>query len=324
MYTHGTMPARPTAHPHAEPLLLAHVDALVAVAETGSIGAAAESLHVTQPAVTARIQALEATLGTRLLVRGRTGSRLTTAGRVFLPYARRARAVLTAGREQVAEIVSGSAGRLAIAAAPAVSTYVLPAVLNKFQESHPRVQLAVRSGHSEEVLEMILREEVELGLMRPIRHPDVTSTLLYTDDLVLVVHRGHPFALPGTVRLAQLSTEHLILFDRTSSYHELTSALVRQAGIAPRGTIEVDNIDAAKRMIERRLGIALLPRTSVGLEIGTGRLVPVAVADLPPITREIVVARRRDAGDPSPPAAAFLSVLDRMRPGSERTGSLLA
>jgi DNA-binding transcriptional LysR family regulator len=318
------MVRKSTTRAAAEPLLLAQVDALVAVAEAGSIGSAAERLFVTQPAVTARIQGLEAALGAQLLVRGRSGSRLTDSGRAFLSYAQRARAVLAAGREQVAEMASGAAGRLAIGAAPAVSTYVLPAVLHQFQESHPRVQLAVRAGHSEEVLQMVLREEIELGLMRPIAHPDISSVLLYADELTLVVHHGHPFASAGTVRMAQLSTEHLILFDRTSSYHELTSALVRQAGIAPRGTIEVDNIDAAKRMVEARLGIALLPRTSVQMEIGTGRLAPVVVADLAPISRRIVVARRRDAVDPSPAAAGFLAILDKMRPGTERTGSLLA
>ena len=296
-------------------VMLNQIEALVAVAETGSIGAAAERLFVTQPALTARIQALEAALGTRLLVRSRTGSRLTDAGRSYLRYAHRALAALNAGRETVSEIASGSAGRLAIGAAPAVSTYVLPAVLHHFQKTHPRVQLAVRSGHSEDVLEMVLREEVELGLMRPIGHPDVTSVLIYEDELVLVVHRGHPFASVGTIRMSEMATEHLILFDRTSSYHELTSALVRQAGIAPRGTIEVDNIDAAKRMVEQRLGIALLPLTSVQLEIGTGRLVPVLVSDLAPIRRQIVAARRRDAGAPSPAAAAFLAILEDMRPG---------
>ena len=296
-------------------VMLNQIEALVAVAETGSIGAAAERLFVTQPALTARIQALEAALGTRLLVRSRTGSRLTDAGRSYLRYAHRALAALNAGRETVSEIASGSAGRLAIGAAPAVSTYVLPAVLHHFQKTHPRVQLAVRSGHSEDVLEMVLREEVELGLMRPIGHPDVTAVLIYEDELVLVVHRGHPFASVGTIRMSEMATEHLILFDRTSSYHELTSALVRQAGIAPRGTIEVDNIDAAKRMVEQRLGIALLPLTSVQLEIGTGRLVPVLVSDLAPIRRQIVAARRRDAGAPSPAAAAFLAILEDMRPG---------
>ena len=308
----------------AQPILLAQVEALVAVAESGSIGGAAQRLFVTQPALTARIQALESGLGIQLLVRGRHGSHLTDAGRAYLRYAERALAALAAGRETVAEIASGSAGRLAIGAAPAVSTYVLPAVLHHFQESHPRVQLAVRSGHSEDVLEMVLREEVELGLMRPIRHPDVTSVLIYEDELVLVVHRGHAFASAGTVRMAEMATEHLILFDRTSSYHELTSALVRQAGIAPRGTIEVDNIDAAKRMVEQRLGIALLPLTSVQVEIGTGRLVPVLVSDMAPIRRQIVAARRRDAGDPSPAAAAFLAILEEMRPGPGERRSILA
>lgn len=306
-----------------EPILLGQVEALVAVADTGSIGSAAERLFVTQPALTARIQGLEAALESRLLIRGRSGSRLTESGRAFLPYARRALAALTAGRETLAEIATGSAGRLTIGAAPAISTYVLPAVLHHFQESHPRVQLSVRSGHSEEVLTMVLNEEVELGLMRPIRHPHVTSVLLYEDELVLVVHRGHPFASAGTVRLGQLATEHLILFDRTSSYHELTSALVRQAGIAPRGTIEVDNIDAAKRMVEQALGIALLPATSVQLEIGTGRLVPVTISDLAPIRRQVVAARRRDAGEPSPAAAALLAVLEEMRPTPGERRSLL-
>lgn len=294
------------------------------VAETGSIGGAAERLFVTQPALTSRIQSLERVLGVRLLVRGRKGSRLTDVGRAFLPHARRALAAVEAGRATVAEVASGSAGRLAIGAAPAVSTYVLPAVLHRFQETHPRVQLAVRAGHSEEVLQMVLREEIELGLMRPIQHPDITSRALYEDRLVLVVHRGHRFAAAGTVRLAEMSSEHLILFDTTSSYHELTSTLVRQAGVAVRGTIEVDNIDAAKRMIEQRLGIALLPLTSVQVEIGTGRLVPVVLADMAPITRQIVVAQRRDAGEPTPAAAAFLAILEELRPGRERGGSILA
>jgi len=307
-----------------QPILLGQVETLVAVAETGSIGAAAERLFVTQPALTARIQALESSLGTRLLVRSRSGSRLTNAGRAYLTFARRALAALEAGRQTIADIASGSAGRLAIGAAPAVSTYILPAVLHHFQETHPRVQLAVRAGHSEDVLEMVLREEVELGLMRPIGHPDVTSVLIYEDQLVLVVHRGHQFASSGTVRMSELATEHLILFDRTSSYHELTSALVRQAGIAPRGTIEVDNIDAAKRMVEQRLGIAFLPWTSVQLEIGTGRLVPVVVSDLAPIRRQIVAARRRDAGDPSPAAASFLAILTDMRPEPRERRSIIA
>ena len=169
-----------------------------------------------------------------------------------------------------------------------------------------------------------LREEVEVGLMRPIQHPEVTATLLYEDELVLVVHRGHRFAAGGHVRMGELATENLILFDRTSSYHELTSAIVRQAGISPRGQLDVDNIDAAKRMVEQRLGIALLPRTAVQAEVGTGRLVPVTITDMAPVRRQIVVARRRDAGEVSPVLAAFLATLDDLRPSEERSHRFLA
>ncbi|HEX9635789.1 MAG TPA: LysR family transcriptional regulator [Candidatus Limnocylindria bacterium] len=302
---------------------LGQIQAFREVARHGTISRAAEALFVSQPALTARIQGLERTLGSSLFARGRRGSRLTEAGRAFLPHAERALTAVERGREAVAEVASGSGGRLTIGAAPAVSTYVLPTMLHRFQADHPGVHLSVRSGHSEDVLEMVLREEVDLGLMRPIQHAEVISSLLYEDELVLVVHHGHPFA-SGQILMERMATEHLILFDRTSSYHELTSAVFRQAGIAPRGYLEVDNIDAAKRMVEQRLGIALLPRTSVLAEIGTGRLFPVKISDMAPVKRQIVVARRRDAGEMSPAAAAFLRTLDELRPNQERSHHFLA
>jgi DNA-binding transcriptional LysR family regulator len=307
-----------------EPPQIAQLEAFIAVVRTGSISSAAEELALSQPAVTGRIQGLERTLEAQLFVRTRTGSRLTDAGRALLLHAERAMTAIGAGRRAVADVLSGSGGRLTIGAAPAVSTYVLPAVLHRFQSEHPLVQLSVRSGHSEEVLDMVLREEVEIGLMRPIQHAEVTSTLLYEDQLVLVVHRGHPFGARGEIRMDQMATEHLILFDRTSSYHELTSSIFRQAGIDPRGYLEVDNIDAAKRMVEQRLGIALLPLTSVQAEIGLGRLVPVTIADMPPVRRQIVVVRRRDVGDVSRVVSDFLATLTALRPDRDRDPRFLA
>jgi DNA-binding transcriptional LysR family regulator len=77
-------------------------------------------------------------------------------------------------------------------------------------------------------------------------------------------------------------------------------------------------------MVEQRLGIALLPATSVQGEIGSGRLVPVSVSDMPPVTRQVVVARRRDAGELSPVLAAFVATLDDLRPSEERSHRFLA
>jgi DNA-binding transcriptional LysR family regulator len=289
-------------------LLLAQVTAFVEVARRRSVSRAAEALFVTQPALTARIQGLERDLGAELFVRSSRGMKLTEAGEAFLPYAVRALGSLTDGRMQVNALERGGAGRLAIGAAPAVSTYVLPALLKRFALSHPRVSVSVRTGHSEEMLDLVLREQVDVGLVRALQHRDIVSTPLYEDRLILVVEPDHRFAQEGRIRLREIAGEQLILFDRTSSYHELTNALFRRAGIAPAGVMELDNIDAAKKMVEQGFGVALLPHTSVTDELDAGRLAEVTIRDAEPVRREIVAVRRRDVGPPGGPIASFLDM----------------
>jgi DNA-binding transcriptional LysR family regulator len=289
-------------------LLLAQVTAFVEVARRRSVSRAAEALFVTQPALTARIQGLERDLGAELFVRSSRGMKLTEAGEAFLPYAVRALGSLTDGRMQVNALERGGAGRLAIGAAPAVSTYVLPILLKRFALSHPRVSVSVRTGHSEEMLDLVLREQVDVGLVRALQHRDIVSTPLYEDRLILVVEPDHRFAQEGRIRLREIAGQQLILFDRTSSYHELTNALFRRAGIAPAGVMELDNIDAAKKMVEQGFGVALLPHTSVTDELDAGRLAEVTIRDAEPVRREIVAVRRRDAGPPGGPVASFLDM----------------
>ena len=294
-------------------MLFSQIAAFVEVARRRSVSRAAEALFVTQPALTARLQGLERNLGARLFVRTPRGMKLTEAGESFLPYAVRALDSLTDGRMQVNALERGGAGRLAIGAAPAVSTYVLPGLLKRFAQSHPRVEVRVRTGHSEEMLELVLREQVDVGLVRALQHRDISSTPLYEDRLILVVDPEHPFAASGGIRLAEISGQQLILFDRTSSYHELTSALFRRAGISPNGVMELDNIDAAKKMVEQGFGVALLPHTSVADELAAGTLAEVAVQDAEPVRREIVAIRRRDAGPATGTVGAFLDTFAAAR-----------
>jgi DNA-binding transcriptional LysR family regulator len=291
-------------------LHLAQVEAFLEVSRQGNLSRAAGALFVTQPALTARLQSLEGELGTTLFVRSRRGMELTDSGRAFLPYAERALLALRDGRELVAELSRGMAGELTLGAAPAVSTYVLPGLLVRFTEQHPNVRLVVRTGHSEEVLEMALRNEIQVGLVRELRHPLVESRPLYDDELVLVSVPGHPFAATGVIPMERLAEARLILFDRTSSYYDLTNTLFREAGIAPRGVMELDNIDAAKQMVEQGLGIALLPRTAIASEIEDRRLAPIRIAGAAPIRRRIVAIRRADAGPPSGVLAGFWRILD--------------
>jgi DNA-binding transcriptional LysR family regulator len=293
-------------------MLLAEVEAFLEVARRGSISRAAKSLHVTQPALTARIKHLEAELGEELFTRSRLGMRLTDTGRAFLPYAQRGLAALEEGQRLVAGRRQGATGELVIGSAPSVGTYALPVLLKRFAREHPTVRLVVKTGHSEEVLAMVLRSEVHVGVMRPLQHPELELRRVQEDELVLVVHPEHPFAGRRQVALADIRGQSLILFDRSSSYHDLTSSLFRAAGVAPGGLMELDNIEATKKMVEQDLGVALLPLMAVAGELATGRLRQVTITDAGPLRREIVAARRRDAGRPMGPVAAFLELLPQL------------
>jgi DNA-binding transcriptional LysR family regulator len=281
---------------------LAQIQGFLEVARLGNVSHAAEQMGITQPALTARLQGLETELRQPLFVRTRRGVRLTDAGNAFLPYAEQAVAALASGIDQVAELSAGAGGELALAVAPQVSTYVLPPLLVRYAAGHPQVRLVVRTAHSEEIVDLVIRREVHAGLGRQVRNPQLVYTPIYDDELVLVSAPAHDAAQ------ASLSDAPLILFDRASSYYELTTALMREAGVKPRGMIELDNIEAAKRMVAAGLGVALLPRTSVAAELDAGTLRASRFAEADPQPRHIGVIRRADAGEPSASLAAFLDL----------------
>lgn len=102
-------------------------------------------------------------------------------------HAERALVAVEAGREAVAALARGDLGRLSVGSAPAVGTYVLPAVIRRYAGEHPGVRVQVRTGHSEDILTTVLAGEVDVGLVRELRHPDVETQLFYHDELVLVI-----------------------------------------------------------------------------------------------------------------------------------------
>ena len=292
-------------------MLLSQIEAFLSVAERRSVSEAATVLYVTQPALSTRIKNLERELGVELFARTSRGMRLTSEGRAFRAHAQRAVQSLAEGTLLLRELREGRVGELQIGAAPAISTYVLPLVLRRFQAAFPNVHLIVRTGHSEEVLELVLRERVQVGLVRDLPHGSITSTPLYEDEIVLVVDPGHRFCELPLIEVGELATERLILFDRTSSYFVLTSAFFREAGIVPRGVMELDNVDATKKMVEHGLGIAFLPYTAVRGELAAGTLQEVGIAGYEPVRRSIVAIRRRDA---IVPEDLIGGLLDAVRP----------
>lgn len=290
---------------------LGQLEAFSQVAAHNSFSRAAEALQLTQPSVTARIQALERELGEELFERGGRGVRLTDAGAVFLPYAERILRMLREGKDSVEEVRRAQLGRLRLGSALTISTYVLPKILHSFRLKHPRIEVTVRTGRSEQVLAMLLKDEVQAGLVRSLSHPDIHTVPLYQDEVILVVNPRHPFADVGRAAIEEVASQPIIFYDRASSYYGLLSSLFLQARVVPHVAMELDSMEASKRMVEEGLGVALLPRVCLERELKMGILAEVAISDVPPIQRQVALIVRRGRR-PGRAVQAFLDVLQEM------------
>jgi DNA-binding transcriptional LysR family regulator len=287
---------------------LGQLEAFVEVAQHQSFSKAAGALFLTQPSVTARIQTLERELGESLFERNGRGVRLTEVGSSFLPYAQRVLKDLQEGRDALEGLRSLQIGALCLGSAFTVGTYVLPKILKTYHERFPAVEISVKTGRSEEVLRLVLGDEVQAGLVRAVVHPDVETVHLYEDEVVLVTNSKHPFAASGEARLEDVGRQPLILFDKGSSYHDLVQGLFRQGGVVPWTAMELDSMDATKKMVEEGLGIAMLPRVSVEREIKLGVLAEIKLRDAENPRRRIALIYRRNRR-PSRTVVAFLNIL---------------
>jgi DNA-binding transcriptional LysR family regulator len=273
---------------------LGQIEAFVQVAQHRSFSKAAESLFLTQPSVTARIQSLERDLGEALFERNGRGVRLTEMGASFLPYARRALKALQDGRDAIEGMRNLELGTLKLGSALTVSTYVLPRILKKYCSLYPGVEVSVHTGRSEQVLQMVLNDDVHCALERTVQHADIVTVPLYEDDLVLVASPQHRLARAGSATIDEVGRESLILFDKGSSYTALIQNVFRQNGVVPRTLMELDTIEATKKMVEEGLGIAMLPKVSTQRELEIGTLVPVGVSDAAMPRRQISLIYRKN------------------------------
>ena len=287
---------------------LGQLEAFVQVAAHRSFSRAAEALFLTQPSVTARIQALEREIGEPLFERNGRGVRLTDIGGSFLPYAERVLKALQEGRAALEALRNLEIGSLRLGSAFTVSAHVLPRILKEFRARYPRIEVSVRTGRSYHVLQMVLADEVQAAIVRSISHPDVQTIELYQDEVVLVTDPQHPFASLGKVTLQEVGRQPLILFDRGSSYRNLIQGLFEEAGVIPHEAMELDSMEATKQMVEEGLGIALLPRAAVERDVKLGFLVEVKLQGTPTPSRRIALIYRRNRKH-GRPVAAFINLL---------------
>ncbi len=290
---------------------LGQIEAFVQVSARNSFSRAAEALQLTQPSITARIQSLEREVGEELFERGGRGVRLTDAGLAFLPHAERILQTLVEGREAIDEVRDVQLGSLHLGSALTICTYVLPHILHAFRSQYQGVDVSIRTGRSEQVLAMLQADEVQVGLVRSLSHHDVETVHLYDDEIVLAVNPEHPFAASGAATVEEAAAEPIILFDRASSYFGLIHGFFRQAGVAPNVAMELDSLEATKRMVEEGLGIALVPLVTIERELESGALVRIGIVDVPPLKRPISLIYKRHRKRPRA-VQAFIDSLAEM------------
>lgn len=270
------------------------IETFLAVATYGGFHRAAKALNVSQPAVSGRIRLLEEALGATLFVRAKTHVTLSPAGKALRPHAENLLRAVSLARQAVHEQQpTAASGIVSISAGLSISTYLLPDILKKYHSAHPKVMVSVRSGNSSQVLKMVLDGEVDLGLARSLHHPEVETLSLRDDPLLLVGHPRHPAARKRKVKLEEVESWPLIFYDRGSSDWTLTNGLFRRAGLLPNVVLEVEGIEACKRMVLRQLGLAFLPQLAVTRELKNGKLRAVQIADAEPLHRSLDVIRSR-------------------------------
>ena len=287
------------------------LEAFLEAASRGSFRRAAYALYLSQPSVSARIQALEDEVGVALFHRTARGVRLTNMGQVFLTFAQRSMETLRRGREVLESVRQASAGILNMATARVIGTYVLPETLQKFQHLYPETNLHIKVGGSLDVLQMVVDEEVQLGLARFMQHPDVDALHLYDEEAVLGVHPDHSFAKTGVAAMFAVAQEPLILYDPGdpgSSYFQFINRVCRYAGVTPKVEMNLDSVEAAKNMVQLGLGISFLPRSGVRQELESGTLTLIDVAEVPPVLLPTYVLLRRGQQH-GPVVVAFLNLL---------------
>ena len=285
--------------------LLANV---VEVARSGSIRKAAERLNLTPSAMNRRIQDLEAEVGTPLFERRPRGVRLTTAGEMFVRYARSQIAEAERMLSQVEDLRGLRRGPIQIACSQDLALDFLPSRIADFQKQHPKVLFDLKVMDHERALASLAAYEVDLALVyRPAMWPSLRVIASIPQRLVVIVRSDHPLAARKTVRLSECAEYPAALPDRTLSGRQVLDEVTTRRDLRFNMLAESNSFEMLRGLVYRCNMISFqieigAPSSDLGMGL-TGR--PVDVRDLP--TADLVLCQLR--GRSLPVAAATFAEL---------------
>ena len=247
----------------------------IAIAELGTFTAAALRVHVTQAAISMQIRQLENELGARLFVRAPRRVMLTEAGEQLLHRARQILRDHDAALDEIAELAGAERGRLRVgSASAAVTTDILPKLLNEVRKQHAGAEITVLSGTSEALVQQILAGEVDVAFVSlPVEARGISTERLSEDQLVAIASPRHKLAKQRTISAYTLAGEKLILGERGGNTRRLIDQFFAQAGVTLHVSMELSRQAAIRRMVEEDMGVGIVPLQSVVDEVERGRLV---------------------------------------------------
>ena len=287
-------------------LSLTALRAVAAVADQGSVTAAARRLGVTQPALTYQLRRLEAELGGPLFERSRRGMTPTPAGPRLLRAARAVLEEIEHGARDIERIVSGQEGVLRISSECFTTYHWLPEVLTTFRDRFPDVKIEVDVDPSRRPIEAVEHGDLDVALTTvPPTDPQFTLTPLFDDEIVAVMRPDHPLAGRPYLDAEDFADESVLVYSQSQS--DVFNLVLQPAGVQPRHTSDVFVTEAIVEMVKAGVGISVMASWIVQPELDAGTLGCVRVTKQG-IRRQWTGVTRRSKSTP-PYVSHFLTVL---------------
>ena len=297
-------------------LNLVHVRTLQAVVDHGSFSRAAESLHLSQPAVSLHIRQLEERAGHRLLERMGKRAFATKAGEILLEHAVRVLDELEAARQSLERLRGVVAGRIRVGTGATASTYLLPPLLRRLRSRYPALELVVVTGNSAEIVAAVAGSQLDLGIVTlPVSSRSLAVSPLRVDPLVAIAAPGSAWRKRRAITAPDLARHPLILYERGGTIRRVIDEWFRRGRATPRIAMELGNGEAIKKLVEAGLGLSIISAMSVRAELRSGTLVAIPLE--PALSRRLGIVSRRDKPD-SPALRVLLAGLQKLRAPSTR------
>ena len=301
-------------------LEIRHLHLMAAIAETGTVTAAATRLHLTQSALSHQLRDAEARLGTRLFDRAGRRMLLTPAGEHLLRAARSILRSLDQAEEEIQGAASGRRGPLRLTTQCHTVYHWLPARLKIFQRSYPDVDVQVVAGATDQPVPWLLEGKIDLAIAhRPGRDARLAHRPLWSDELVVVMHPRRSLARRPYIDARDFADQHLFVYARPLESNLVFREVLIPAGVMPLRVSHIQLTEALIEMVKADLGITVMQRFSVAPQIERGELVARPLTAGGRLRRWSAVWRRRP--DPPDYLTAFVETLARHPVPLGRTAS---